>query len=193
MKLWLGAVALAIMIPTLAQAASNEGVFAVKEAGRQTCESYVAERAEQSQAYILFLGWIAGYISAHNKYTEETLDVTPWQSTGLLASMLDKYCQTHAELLFVRAVGAMLEAFAPSRLRGNPEMVEAKSGDTVVPIYREIMRRIQQSLTELGHFQGEHDGLYSPETAAALISYQSEKEIEETGLPDQRTLIRLFK
>ena len=193
MKRGFGAAALAMMVPAMAQAASNEGVFAVKEAGRQTCETYIAERAEQSQAYVLFLGWIAGYISAHNKLSEETLDITPWQSTRLLASMLNKYCETHGEVLFVRAVGAMLEAFEPTRLRGNPEMVEAKSGDTVIPIYREILRRAQQGLTELGHYRGEHDGLYSPETVEALVAYQREKGIKETGLPDQSTLIRLFK
>ena len=181
------------MMPVIANGASKSGKFAVKDAGRATCERYVAARSERAALYGLFLGWIAGYITAYNSLAEDTLDLAPWQNTELLANLLDNHCKKNPQLSFARAVNTLVNSLKATRLQGGTEKVEAKSGDRSIIVYRAIMRRAQQRLAERGFYEGAIDGLYGEGSRDAFEAFQSGKGIAVTGLPDQETRCRLFR
>ena len=182
-----------VMMPVIANGASKSGKFAVRDVGRETCERFVAARSERSELYGLFRGWIAGYLTAYNSMAEDTLDIAPWQTTELLAGLLDNYCKKNPQISFVRAVNGLINSLKPKRLRGGPENVEAKSGDRSITVYRAIMRRAQQNLAERGFYESAVDGLYGKASRDAFEAFQRDKGITVTGLPDQETLYRLFR
>lgn len=176
-----------------ALAATTDEKYVIKGAGNGSCERFVTEREAQSQAYALFGGWLAGYITAYNQLTDETFDIAPWQNLDLLAAFLDNFCRQNPDLAFVSAVGAMISALQPTRLRTASEKVDAAAGDDRVTLFRNVLRDVQIRLTDLGHYQGEADGLYGEGTRRALEAYQQSKALPPTGLPDQRTLFELYR
>lgn len=56
---------------------------------------------------------------------------------------------------------------------------------------RELVRRAQQRLNDLGYLNGGVDGAYGPKTEAALRAYQAANALEATGHLDQATYDRL--
>ena len=182
-----------VMMPVIADGASKNGKFAVRDAGRATCERYVAARSERAALYGMFLGWIAGFVTAYNSLAEDTLDLAPWQTTELLAGFLDNHCKKNPQISFALAVNTLVNSLKATRLQGGPEKVEAKSGGRSITVYRAIMRRAQQRLAERGFYEGAIDGLYGKGSRDAFEAFQSGKGIAVTGLPDQETLFHLFR
>lgn len=193
MKRFLAAAALLCLISAEGNAASKGGEYAVKDAGRATCARYVEVREEKAQAYFLYVGWISGYLSAYNRFAEDTVDIVPWQSTDLLAVFVDNHCKKNPQLPFAKAVDALIAALAPMRLRGASDMIQVNSGDQSISVYKEIVRRTQQTLTERGVYKGALDGVYGEGTRKAIEDFQRERNIPVTGLPDQATLFELFR
>jgi len=188
------AILASLLLPLVpAHAATKDGAFAVKEAGLAKCQAYVEARTARSEAVAHYLGWLAGYISAHNRHAADTLDVVPWQSMSLLAALLENYCKTNPDRSYGSAVGALVSELAPSRVRSRSESVQLTSGDKRVVVYGVIMMRAQQVLSELGHYSGPIDGKPGPSTQQAISAYQKEKNLPVTGLPDQATLFSLFR
>jgi len=186
-------IAAAMIVSGAAQAATDEGKFAIKGAGAGTCEEYTAERAKQSQTYALYGGWLTGYLTAYNLFQEETFDIAPWQSTDLLAALLANYCQRNPGDQFIVAVNALVHSLSSTRLRTMSQIVEVRSDTSAVQIYQMILRRTQEVLAELGYYAGTKDGVYGADLRAALVAYQKEKNIPVTGLPDQQTLYELLR
>jgi peptidoglycan hydrolase-like protein with peptidoglycan-binding domain len=56
-----------------------------------------------------------------------------------------------------------------------------KSSNTVTLRYDELVENLQRELLELGHFKGMVDGVSGPMTREAIIRYQREQNLEETG------------
>lgn len=192
----LAAAALAVLLAAFAsdaRAASKEGQYAIKGVGQLPCSRYTEERAAQTDTYRLFIGWLAGYLSAYNRMTDDTVDIMPWQSLDLMALMMDRYCQQNGDIPFLRATDAAVQALVPLRLRRTSEVVQASEGEITVTLYRETLRRAQQLLLELGHYNGTIEGLWDESTHDAFTAFQTEKNLQVTGLPDQITLLNLFK
>ncbi len=176
---------------TLAMDAKNS--FAIKGAGSQTCQRFLQENERKSKEMMLFAGWIDGYITGLNLKTKETFDFSPWQSTQLLVGSLLVYCQKHPDIKFFNAVSMMVKALDKQKLSNSSNIVEIKSADKVVYLYKEIVQRFQKKLAELNEYKGESNGEFDEATKQALISFQNKKKLEETGLPDQKTLFYLFQ
>jgi peptidoglycan hydrolase-like protein with peptidoglycan-binding domain len=87
----------------------------------------------------------------------------------------------------------MIGALHPTRLRSSSKRVEAKAGDKTVVIYEAILRRAQQMLSERGYYKGASDSKFGPAMEKAIRKFQKDKKIGVTGLPDQRTLLLLFR
>ena len=49
------------------------------------------------------------------------------------------------------------------------------------------IKRVQQSLTEQGLYSGEIDGIWGPETEAAILRLQVELQLEESGTVNPQT------
>ena len=177
---------------SLLPAADENGQFAIKGMGLATCGRFLEARAAQSPEYFQFGGWINGYLSATNRYEQQTFDVAPWQSTGLLAAWLERFCENDPDVPFVRAVTMMVNALGKTRLTTQSNRIEVRVEDKTVYLYESTLRRVQERLVERGHYEGTPTGQFDPPTEAALRAFQRATGLQPTGLPDQATLAKLL-
>lgn len=187
------AIIMAVSISNAGFAASEDNKFAIKDVGQFSCEKYVEDRAESREARMRYAGWIAGYLTGINRFTPDTVDIAPWQPILVLEALLDQHCRKHPELNFHQATDQMIQGLAPMRLRTVSDPVRLEWDGRSLVLYQAILQRAQQSLAERGYFTGEINGAFGDDTAEALIAFQNENSLPETGLPDTRTLMILFR
>lgn len=166
--------------------------FAVKGAGAVTCKQYVEAVKRNSDRLIAFTGWVDGYLSFHNEVSEETFDIVPWQSTKLLSKALYSHCNKKPELTFFTAVKYMIQALQDTRLREASELVKIKVGDQSQYYYQSVIIDAQKALNNKLSISLPTDGKYNEDMQRALLDYQKSRKINQSGLPDQDTLQRLF-
>lgn len=186
------AISLCLGVPA-AYAASPDGTYVSKGAGPQTCAVFVAEREKQSPDYDRFLGWIEGYVTHYNKVTQDTTDILSWQRIELVAFLLNNFCNGNPNSRFDVAAETLLASLHPSRLRTVSEVVEIPGSTPPQQIYKVVVQRIQQTLTERGFYAGNIDGDYGPATIEAVKKFQTSEKREPTGVADQVTLLLLFR
>ena len=176
-----------------ASAADRGGQFAIEGAGLGTCDAFVKSRAAKNNAYFVFVGWMDGYLTAVNQYSPDTFDITPWESTDLLAALIDRHCKNSPQDNFFRVANSIVIELREERLREASPRILAKVGDKGVRMYRQTMRRVQEALKKRKHYKGTVDGRFGPATQNALEAFQRKQKIAVTGLPDQLTLLRLLR
>jgi hypothetical protein len=187
-----GALLLPAMLPS-ANAADANDQFAIRNAGAASCQQFMEARQQQTSAYVNFVGWIDGYLTAVNQFTPQTFDVAPYQSTELIASLAHGICQQRSNEPFGQIIIAMAQQiFQPGRLEQSSEAVTVQGQQRNYQLYREVVRRIQQALQEQGHYNGGIDGQFGPGTRTALEAFQRQQNLQPTGDPDQNTLWRLL-
>ena len=182
-----------LLYPPPANAASGSGEYAIKGVGLVTCKLYSQERKKLSNRYFQFVGWIIGYLSGHNRYAKDVDDIAPWQTSDLMATLIVNYSRANPNARLVAASNRLIEALHPNRLRNGSKRIQAKTGGKTVVIYDAIMRRAQQMMAERGFCTGSTDGKFGPATRKAIEKFQKDKKIKVTGLPDQRTLLMIFR
>lgn len=182
-----------VFIVSGARAVDSQGRFAVEGVGFGTCEQFSAAMEERSGAYFRFGGWLEGYITASNRYIENTYDLTPWQTTDLLISLIGLHCRSNPTHQFYHVVLSLIQELETNRLVVESPVRRAQANDTVVVIYDEVLRRVQAELKALDFYSGPIDGLFGEATSAALANFQESRQLTKTGLPDQATLLRLFR
>lgn len=185
--------ALLASLTTGALAADAKGQFAMKGAGFLTCQIYIAEREKRSEVYYLIAGWIEGFVSAHNRYVPDTFDITSFESTEMLLTVIHSHCKDHLEDRMFPVVNSMLNQLQADRIKSETELMTVTSGERKAPIYVETVRRIQENLKKRGLYKGAVDGKYTNATEAAVMAFQSDVGLEKTGFPDQVTLWKLFR
>lgn len=188
MKRTAGILMAALLMPGAAQAAF-EGRWALKGVGTASCQQYVDARKNADAAYYQFGGWINGYFSAFNQFTDETYDIAPWQGTELLAGLVEGYCQKNPKQPFATSVIAVVKLLMPQRLVVDTQRVAVEPGRSM---YKEVVQRLQYKLDRLGFADVPQNGVLDKATRAAILQYQQQKDLEQSGLPDQQTLFRLF-
>jgi len=173
--------------------ANDNNKFTIKGAGAVSCQQYISAVVENQARLVSFVGWLEGYLSFYNESTVNTVDIAPWQSSEYLSKALFAHCKKKPELPFFTAVKYMIAALKEQRLESASEMVAvAKSGKQTY-YYREIIKRAQIALNTLLGEDINTDGTFGPATEQALKQFQKQQNIEQTGLPDQPTLQRLFR
>ncbi len=180
------------LVPTEVAAADKEGRFAVKGAGAASCGRFVDLRAKKSPSALAFAGWLQGYLTAYNQFSDDTYDVVSWESAEVLLRAIAQYCEKNRDKKFYIAVAGLANSLKPDRLKTLSERVKAENGDRTVSVYREVLRRVQRALAERGFYFGQIDGLYGPNTRLGIEAFQRAEKIAVTGLPDQVTLLRLL-
>lgn len=175
-----------------AYAADKSGEFFVRGVGGQTCEIYVLEKSKNSATYYLFRSWLNGYISAYNEVADSTYAIAPTAGINGLASMLETYCRDQPEQVFSTATSATLSSFKPLRLRERSEIIALTVGDRRVTIFLSTIQRVQQVLSERGYLRGTIDGVFGPQTRAAIKAFQRDQKLTVTGLPDEQTISKLL-
>lgn len=178
---------------TPVQAASAKGQYAIKGVGLAKCKLYTAAQKDASNRYFQFVGWVMGYMTGHNRYAKDVMDIAPWKNTDLLAGWIGTYCKKNPDVLLVSASNRLIDALRANRLRNSSKRVKAEVKGKGLVIYETILRRAQQMLSERGYYKGTADGKFGPATQKAIRKFQKEKKIAVTGLPDQRTLLLIFR
>jgi hypothetical protein len=189
----LAALLLCLLLAAPAGAADQEGRFALKGGGATSCANFVEARRAGGTDMRLFEGFVDGYVTAANLLTPDTFDLVPWQTTALMLEMLGAYCTRTPQAQFAAAVTRLVSALATERLRQSSNLVGARSGTGVVPIYAEVLKRVQEALRARDPRLPEPNGVWTDATRLALERFQRESNIPPTGLPDQRTLFTLLQ
>lgn len=188
-----GIAALGLVAPA-PLAADSKGRFAPKGAGLIRCEQFVAEHAAGSDAYLLFRGWIDGYLTAVNQYEPGNFDVTAWQTPASIATLIDNHCGKHPDDEVLAVAMTIVSSLRSDRIRSESTLVKLENNEGKhVLLYEETLRRLQSKLADSGFYDGEPSGAFNTGTETAIRTFQSSNGLEETGLPDQNTLWRLLK
>ena len=186
------AVLLLMMMSGAAQGDDSRGMFSVKSVGTVSCGRYLDARKQKGEEYLLFAGYLGGYMTAYNQWSSETFDILPWQTVDTLLGLLANYCSKQPDRNYAVAVNELIKMLAPYRLAVASELLEARTQQGSIKIYRETLRRVQARLAELGHYTGNVDGLFGTQTQGGLEKFQQAKGLKKTGLPDQPTLFNLL-
>ena len=178
---------------TAAVAADSDDRFAMKGAGFLPCQLYASERDKKSDVYYMIGGWIEGYISAYNRFNDDTYDIMSFESLELLLSVIENHCQSNPNDRLHSVLNSIILKIVPDRLQEESSRVEISEGDRKTHLYRETIRRVQAELAQRGLFKDSIDGRFTDATRSALIAFQSDIDFETTGFPDQTTLWRLLR
>jgi len=190
-----------LLLPTLllclsstfpAAAADQSGRFVIKGAGTATCKDYLEAYQDKPGGFLLYLGWIGGYVTAVNQYRSDTYDLTSWESMGLLAAVLQGYCREHQQTSFFNATQKLVEALNRDSLKTFHPGIDVYNRGVTLTLTQPLLSRVQHRLAELGHYQGDTDGEFGDAAKAAMSAYQKKHGLPPTGLPDQLTLFQMF-
>lgn len=189
---------LALAVSSAVPAADKDNAAAIKGAGAQSCESYSVARKEKKEVYGLYISWLQGMLSGYNLMAPDTYDIAAWQTPELMAFFLDQFCQKNPTVPFGQASSELIKALVPLRVNERSEIVTFTSSDgsQSVPLYKEILRRVQRELAKRGYYDSVADGIPGPKTEKALKAFQEaqkDRGLSVTGLPDQVTLVLLFE
>ena len=175
------------------QAADEQGSFAIKGAGAETCRDFIAARERSPAAQAVFLGWMEGYLTSVNELTPGSYDVSYWRERGLLAALLEVNCRADPKQRFGMVVRAMAQQLKQNPLAENSELIEARIGERGVPIYRATLQLVEETLAARGIDPGEVDGRWDDAARRGILEFQrGQPELLPTGLPDQATLAKLL-
>lgn len=175
-----------------AQAADDKGNFALRGIGAQNC-GLLIEQMQQDQAVVpVVTTWLLGYVTAVNRLTPETYDISPVVDSSALMRMVVGVCQKFPDSRFETVVADVLQALGLARVKSDSPIVEAKSGDISVQIRQETLLAVQQALVQRNYLRATPDGIFGPRTEAALKGFQKDQELGETGVPDAPTVVRLL-
>ena len=182
-----------LFLGTTAFADDENGKFAIKGGGLQSCENFAAAMDSNSQDLALYGGWIEGFVTAQNQHNEMTFDVAPWQTTTTLLELTLSLCnQTDADTRFIDAFAGVFRILFPSRLTTESEVVGISNGEARSIAYVEVLKRIQQVLRDKGFDIPDETGQFDANTIKQLMDFQTGAGLVATGLPDQPTLYTLF-
>lgn len=183
--LWLCAVA--------AEASDEERLYAVEGAGLAECSKYTKAKSDKTTDFYVFAGWVDGYLTVINKTTDDTYDITPWESLETLTLLLDFHCKKQPDERFSVAVSRLVQGLYADRLKRRSEVVKVEVDARGAIVYREVVRRMQEALAQEDYYGGPSDGNFQVETSEALKKFQKAKDLDVSGLPDQKTLHLLLR
>ena len=182
-----------LLISQGAFAADDKGQFGLRGAGLITCAIYEKEREAKSEAYLMTAGWIDGYISGSNQYAPETYDLLSFETTELLTAILAKHCKDNPKDRVFAVIKTLFVKLHQDRLPSFSKKVEVTVGDRKVPLYEEVLKRVQKALASRGLYKGKLTGKYDQSTIDAMKEFQNSVKLTPTGFPDQVTLWRLLR
>jgi len=186
---------LAVLAATPSFAADDDGNFAIKGAGLQTCAAFNTAFSERSADLGLYAGWLDGFLTGQNQYREGVFDLASWETTQILLALTNSACsQLPEEARFIDGFAQVLRAIRPDAITTKNEASAAALGDAVVVLYDDVMVRMKMALAERGHEPGDvASPTFTAQTSTALKAFQESRGLTVSGLPDQRTLYALFR
>jgi len=193
MRTSLIALTAALLLTGNVLAADKNGRFSVRGAGLLSCKIYTQERAKQSKAYLMMGGWLDGYITGLNQYEVDTYDGTSFESTELIAAIINDHCKTHPKDGLFAVTSSIMNSLKADRIRAGSPFVAVKIGTRQTHLYQETVRRLQKTLKKKGYYKGKISGKWNSKTQQALKTFQKKSKLQASGFPDQITLWRLLR
>jgi len=175
-----------------ALAADPRGQFAVKGLGQARCSTFNQALAARSPDLPQMLSWVAGYLTAANRYEPATYDLIAWQEEVYVVGAISAYCRQNPEAELAQMVRAMIKSLGPGRLTAASPIQNVVVGGRTVQIYGEVVRRAKERLRARGLWSGSIDMAADGRFIAAVTAFQRAEKLSPTGIPDQETLYRLF-
>lgn len=173
-------------------AADLNNKFAVKGAGRKPCSDFIQAMDSRTSDYYMYGGWLEGYISAYNQSQGNNYDITPWQTTELLLSLIKYQCKNNQNMPFLNATNSLMKTMFPIRLKQEDKIVEINANDRKSYYYSRTLTDAKQRLKKLGFISYEIDDKFSERDVKAFADFQKKAGLKITGVPDQITLTNLF-
>ncbi|MCW8886094.1 MAG: HdeA family protein, partial [Motiliproteus sp.] len=130
-----------VFVSSFCLAQDDENRFAIKGAGSVTCQQYLNAWNAKGREYLVFGGWIDGYLTSYNQHQKNLFDVSPWQSAQLLANGLANYCKKNPNVKFFNAFSAMLKSLKPDGLEKYSPIVEVRFGEQRLLMYQDVVMR----------------------------------------------------
>lgn len=177
---------------TPVMAADSGGKYAVRGVGSARCDlvtaAFSTKNAAQSEAYA---SWIMGYVTAYNKVVAGNFDALPTKDGRDLISLVLGLCQSNATAPLEATTFRVIRAIAALRLTSDTSPVTFTSDGKTAELRQETVKYVQARLKALKFYSGAETGEATPQLIAAIKTYQTNKKIPITGLPDIALLIRL--
>jgi hypothetical protein len=178
----------ALLVAAPAQAASAAGEFAAKGAGRVTCAAFTDARTRNVPEQGQYVAFVEGYLTAANRYEPATYDLAPWHNSGAIGAIVDQHCKANAADTLAVVALKLAGSLNSIRLLEASPLIEVKEGEARAVLYAAILKRAQAELKKKGLLSLEPDGVFNPETRAALQTFQTQIKLPPTGVPDGATL-----
>jgi len=192
MRTAIAALVICCCLPS-AHAIDANRAYSIHGMGTLTCENYLKERAARSNRYYMIGGWLDGYVTGVNRFAPDTYDALSFETTELVAELLDNHCKGHPQERLFSVMNGLLTTVREDRIRTSMPRVKIKVGDQESSMYTEVLQRVQRKLAELGLYRGEPEPAFGDRTRQALAQFQQERNMKATGYPDPATLWRLLR
>jgi len=188
------AAGLAAFFNSPATAADDDGNFAIRGIGGQSCGAIVdaiteADAAARDNLVMTLSTWLGGYLTYANRVVDGRFDVVPFVSdTDVLAVVVDR-CETAPESAFETAASDVLGALAPV---GTASRAPVSDLESSVALREPTVVALQQALIDRDYMDGDADGVVGPMTRAAVESFNSDNQIEGGNAITIETVLRAF-
>lgn len=174
--------------PTFASAQSA----AVESLGVRPCTELIEARDADKTLYAAFGVWIGGYLTAANAYEADTFDLTPWQPVELATAQITIACKQQETATIAAVTASYVKYLKDGRLTESSPLIRLRAGDRAMFIYRSVLRDVRTKLEANGASITDPAGEYGNSFGQAMLAYQRENSLPQSGLPDTLTLTRLF-
>jgi myo-inositol-1-phosphate synthase len=178
----------AVYVPP-ALSSDSRGEHAVKGIGNLMCSDFVQAKDLKKSNYFQFGGWIEGFISASNIHLPKTFDISPWQTTETIATIIYTACNKNPSVYFSIVVSEVVIKLSVKPLREKSEIMTLINGKYSVKLPRETYEKVVDKLITVGILKEQHS---EKDVNQSLVTYQQRNNLPITGLPDQYTLWKIL-
>ena len=182
-----------ILGATALNAADEGGKFAIKGIGNSPCSQFLTETKANSKSVYLYVGWMNGYLTAQNQHMKNNFDLTSWENIHTLGDYLRNYCKKRPRDSFYIAAASMVSGLHKDRVKEYSKTIKINENQDGIIIYESSLKKMQEKLKTLGLYKGEIDGEYGQKVEASVKEFQKRNKLDETGIPDQRTLHAILR
>ncbi|WP_158269998.1 peptidoglycan-binding domain-containing protein [Litoreibacter ponti] len=165
---------------------------AVEGLGNQRCGAIINALKEDTRLVAGYAEWLSGFLTAANMYEPDTFDLTGWQTKHYFTSQVLQTCQNRPEAALSDVAVAYVGFLREQRLKTPSDMIVLRQQGSDIAQYEAILDRMKMRLKELG-YDIQTDGAFGADVQVALKSFQADKGIAQSGLPDLTTLTLLFE
>lgn len=183
---------LAPLHASLALAADSDGNFAVDGMGNLPCAQFASAENRKAPEVIAAIGWMDGYLSAFNQLKPDTYDLTPWQTSNMLAGAVQRVCAQHGDVRLIEAVNALIGQLAPHRMTQATPIRQLDNGGQSIVVYDGILTTLRDRLFQLDYLTDASTPLEDRRLFLAIGHFQADRGMAVTSLPDPQTLMAIL-